>query len=38
VIEENQTEVIWRQRHALDIKEIAFETAWKSFRKENNLE
>lgn len=28
----------WRQRHPLEIKETAFETAWKAFRERNNLE
>jgi len=37
-INDNQLVVEWRQRHPLVIKETAFETAWKAFRKEYGLE
>jgi succinate dehydrogenase/fumarate reductase flavoprotein subunit len=38
VINEGQTTVEWRQRHPLVIKDTAFETAWKAFRQEYDLE
>lgn len=37
-IEAKQIDVEWRQRYPLVITETTFETAWKSFRKENILE
>ena len=37
-IKDQKTVIEWRQRHPLVIKETAFETAWKAFRKEYGLE
>lgn len=37
-IKDNQVQVVWRQRHPLVTHETTFETAWKAFRKEFNLE